>query len=281
MCYTGDYTEPEYQYSGCLDSKIDVRDYKLKSASVKQQYSYPDKAFFLRKMPKIKNQGSVGSCVAHAMSTILEYHDLKENKNTLSTNFIYGLQRKLFNDTTPGMKLTDACKIALDYGDMLETDCSGNDEVPHCYDIAEESLNHTDKVTIAKHYSIASYFKCNSPEEIKYAIYNYGPVLASIKWYKNYKIDSNGVLYGEETGDYGGHAIVVYGYNETGFLCQNSWGKNWAEDGRFIFPYTKSFKDARGIVDYNPSDDIKVPTRNKFIDIVYKVINFFLNLFKK
>lgn len=262
--------------NGCIPAKVDLRNYKLKLSS---ESTYPEE-YEIKNMPEIKNQGCVSSCVAHALSTILEYHDCR--KHTLSTNFIYGLQRKLFNNTSPGMRLQEACSIANKYGDALEIDCPGNDEIPKCYDVTENCLVDNTKITKAYDYHIQSYFDCNTEEKLKYTLYKYGPVLASIRWYKCYKLDSNGVLYGEDSGEYGEHAIVVYGYNEKGFLCQNSWGKSWGKEGRFIFPYSKKFKEAKGIIDYvlGETDDIKIPIRGKIIDIFYKFMNYMLNIIK-
>ncbi len=36
---------------------------------------------------------------------------------------------------------------------------------------------------------------------------------------------------------YGGHAFALVGYNETGFIVQNSWGEKWAARGFAVLPY--------------------------------------------
>ena len=116
--------------------------------------------------------------------------------------------------------------------------------------------------------------------EIKQAILNYGPVLASIKWYDTFKTNKDGVLVGNQSGDYGYHAIMIYGWNSTGFLCQNSWGTLWGNKGRFILPYSIPVAEARSVVDAESPDIVK-PHRNTFFDIVYKIINIILNMFRK
>lgn len=35
----------------------------------------------------------------------------------------------------------------------------------------------------------------------------------------------------------GGHSVMIYGYNETGFLFRNSWGESWGNGGNGVFPY--------------------------------------------
>jgi cathepsin C len=262
---------------GCMPPKTDVRDYKLAKTSTLEL----PKKYSILKLPKVKNQKNVSSCVAHATSSILEYHDLGIGNHTLSTNFIYGIQKQLCGHEGSGMYLRDACKIAATYGDALESECPGNNEVPECWEIAEKALNPelNNGKTISDKFKIKSYFNCSDESDIKNAIFKYGPVLCSIKWYDTFKCDKDGVLNGEKKGDYGYHAVMMYGWDETGFLCQNSWGKNWGNNGRFILPYSIGVRDAKGFVDLE-DPEIIVPKRNSFLDIVYKIVNFILNLFK-
>ena len=259
---------------GCILSPFDSRDYKLSvsSAVIPEEYSCP------LKMP-VKNQRQVSSCVAHAVSSILEYHAVPEQK--LSTNFIYGIQKQLFNREGKGMMLRDACKIAADYGDMLLEDCPGNTEVPNCYEIADAALANSDKKARASTYRILKYFLCPSNKDIKYALYNYGPVLASIKWYDTFTVANDGTLVGEQKGSYGYHAIVIYGYTKDGFWCQNSWGTGWGKKGRFFLPNSIKVREARGFVDWNGSDELKEPSTNGIWNLIYKGLNAIVNFIRK
>ena len=72
------------EFLGCNPSKKDLRNYKIR-ATASQIDNLPDE-FELPKYSFIKNQGSVGSCVPHVISEILEYHNHGQNK--LSTNFL-------------------------------------------------------------------------------------------------------------------------------------------------------------------------------------------------
>lgn len=262
--------------TGAKKSPIDVRDYKIKCSAVEE---LPDE-YSVDVLPKVKNQGSVGSCVAHATSSILEYYDTIAGGNSkLSTNFIYGLQKSECGHDGEGMYLRDACKIVCKYGDMLEEDCKGNTEVPDCWEIAEKSLKDTDAKNIAEKFKIKSYFSCNSVDSIKKAIMNYGPVLGMVHWYDSFKPNSYGVIDTNTVGDRGYHAIMIYGWNEIGFLCQNSWGDKWGRNGRFTIPYEIEIEEAKGLID-DITSYIVVPKRNIFLDIIYKFINFILNIFK-
>lgn len=261
---------------GCELSTYDSRDFKLSSAA--SSAKLPDEYCCPLKMP-VKDQYYVSSCVAHAVSSILEYHAVPQKK--LSTNFIYGIQRRLFNREGEGMIMRDACKIAADYGDMLLEDCPGNYEVPNCYRNAEKAFDDAEMRERASEYRILKYFLCTSNKDIKHAIYNYGPVLGAIRWYDNFSIDKDGKVVGEEKGDYGNHAIVIYGYTKDGFWCQNSWGKNWGKEGRFFLPNSIKIREARGFVDWNGSDELKEPNPNSLTILLYKGFNAIVNLFRK
>lgn len=261
---------------GALRGKIDVRDYKI-DRKLAMAVQYPD-TFELSELPPVKNQGSIGSCVAHAVSEILEFHYRAGTKLKLSTNFIYGIHYKLFGTKGPGMYLRDACKIVKDYGDPKEEYCRGNTEVDRVYDIANTSFANELIMDNAKQYRITSYAKVKSDNDIKYALMNHGPVLAAIKWYsKNTASRSTGLLV--KNGTYNGsHAIMIYGWNEIGWLCQNSWGTTWGKLGLFILPYDYDIDEAYCLVSGELPDDIDIPDRTKFLNFIYKVINYVINL---
>ena len=261
---------------GARKPKYDIRDYKL-TKSTEEQLKLPE-SFELDSLPDVKNQGIVNACVAHVTSSILEYHN--KNANKLSTNFIYGIQNKECGYDGQGMYLSDACKIAYKYGDCLVEDCVGNDEVPISWEKAEAAFADAEKMKRASSFKLRQYFTCNSPEEIKRAIYNYGPVLGSIKWWEDFNLDKNNCLYRTNSRrDYGYHAIMIYGWNETGFLCQNSWGKFWGNGGRFVCPYNIPIVEAKGLVD-DEAAEFKQVKRNTFLDFIYKGINYVVNFFK-
>ena len=261
-------------FYGALEPKVDVRDYKIAAAGAE----YP-KVWQVDFLPSVKNQKSVGSCVAHATSSILEYFNQQETGEykKLSTDFIYGMQGVKLNRAKPGMYLRDACKIVKEYGDCLKDTISTNTEQPKCTDMLNEVLNE-DIYKEAKIYQVLSYASCKTEKEIKHALINYGPVLASMRWYDKNKVNGE-IIEMDKTSDYGSHAIMIYGWNEKGWLCQNSWGKTWNNDGRFIIPYEDKLNEAWSFVDAT-NTDIKKPKRNNWLDIGYKIINMVINFFK-
>lgn len=261
-------------FRGALAPKVDKRDYKV-AAPIQ---GFPT-SFKLNNLPRVKSQGNVCSCVAHATSTILEYFNIQEqgDRRQLSTDFIYGMQGVLFDRLDKGMYLRDACKIVNKYGDCYDSTIPSNTEQPRCTKLLKEIL--TDEIyEEASPMRVQSYALCASESAIKHALMNYGPVLASIRWYDKYSI-KNDVITMNTKSNYGHHAIVIYGWDERGWLCRNSWGASWNLNGNFVYPFSDKIREAWSFVDATNSDII-VPNRNKFLDFFYKLFNIIINFFR-
>ena len=260
---------------GALKPKTDLRDFKIAAAAAQ----YPE-SFTCKNLPPVKNQHSVCSCVAHATSAVLETLNKTETNQyvPLSTNFIYGMQGVAYEKLSSGMYLRDACKIVKNYGDPSERTVSGNTEQPKCTEDLKKKLT-DDIYTEAKNYRIASYARCTSDDELKHALMTYGPVLGSVKWHEKCDIKDK-ILYFDKKSKHSYHAIMVYGWNEKGWLCQNSWGKTWNGDGTFIFPYCDNFVELWSFVDAKNSDVI-IPKNNQWLDYAYKLFNIIINIIKR
>lgn len=204
---------------GYKKSPIDIRDFTFKKKAVKLMSSAFPAEYECPVKTKVKNQGGVSSCVAHSAAEILEYHNPTK---TFSTNFIYGIHKKLYGSNGPGMFLRTAAKIMNDYGDPEYDYCKGNTEIERVYAIANEAFINPEAMENAKQYRISKYARVSSVSDIKYALMNHGPVLGAIMWYADNKL-KNYVLQKGTVFD-GGHAIVVRGWNKDGWICQNSWG---------------------------------------------------------
>jgi len=86
----------------------------------------------------------------------------------------------------------------------------------------------------------------SSADSIKQAVNDYGPVTVYMAVYEDFMAYSDGV-YSWAYGDYlGYHSISIVGYNDAGqyWICKNSWGTGWGEEGYFRIDYSENVLDS-------------------------------------
>jgi len=84
-----------------------------------------------------------------------------------------------------------------------------------------------------------------SIDEMKDAIYNYGPIVATMKVYEDFREYTGGIYKSDYNGYLGGHLVAIVGYNDNPgyWICKNSWGTEWGEDGWFRIAYDECYID--------------------------------------
>ena len=251
-------------------SGYDVRDYTITAEA-----GFPE-SFSLETVP-VKNQGIQSTCVAHSLSSVIEWH-YKRQHNTyekFSTEFIYGYRPEGYY-TGEGMRIRDALKTIQKYGDTFVSDCAGN----HNYEIAHKKVseNFEELKALAYPHRISEYFKISNADELKTALMKYGVVVVSMNTYDGSKLVDDVYTY-DSTKEHGRHCVFIYGWNEKGWLVQNSWGVWYGGDGRFIIPFDYIFNEMWGVIDNITEGELNKPTRSVIWDIVYLVINKLINYF--
>lgn len=261
-----------------LISPFDVRDYKLAMTTE----AFPD-TFELAAV-SVKDQGSTGSCVAHACSSVVEYHNKRqENTDTIfSTEFIYGY-RPLGYYVGEGMYVRDALKTLQKVGDCPLNNFRGNNKCPEAMD--RVAAREDELKDLAYPHRVSSYVRVKTVDEIKQALMTHGYVVVSMPWHKDYKL-KNGVYTYTSNETRGYHCMVVYGWDERGWLVHNSWGRGWGQNGKFVVPFDFKWTEAWAVVDNITLDEnIIRPEDNWFIrtfgNLINKIVNFFRNLSKK
>lgn len=229
---------------GAIFSPKDVRDYRIACASGE---TFPEE--FELSMPEVKNQSLVGSCVAHSISTVVEYYSRKQGDETreMSVGYIYGNRTNSSHKGT-GMVTKEAIAVTCEYGDVVLDSFPHHHEVPAIIDKFNDCVDELFPEGYPHRFS--SYYKCEGENEIKTALMKNGPVIIAVKWYKDIMV-SKGVI--KTTADpensAGGHCMVLYGWNKQGWKIQNSWGKFWGDGGRAIWPYDVPIREAFGVID--------------------------------
>ena len=262
----------EYGF-GALPSPKDIRDYRLAAAaliSIKLPESY------MLKPARIKCQGAQSTCVAHALSSLVEYYNLRDSgfNYVFSTDFIYGC-RTDDDYLGEGMYLRDGLKVIQKYGDVRHSQLPGNTDVPTA---RKKVFADFDSLTkLASPNRISTYYRVNSLNELKYAILTGGPAPASMKWFKSATVKSDGVYRYTNTEIQSYHAVLIVGWTEDYLIVQNSWGRMWGKNGLFYVPINKVdevFSEFYGV-----TDDIGNVTKpNKVVRKLSLPINFIFKL---
>ena len=229
---------------GAIYSPTDVRDYRIACTS---KATFPTE--FELDMPEVKDQGNVSSCVAHAVSTVIEYFSRaqEDNYSPMSVGYIYGNRSDMFHKEE-GMVTRSAIRVACKYGDIPEALFPYNEEVPTIIDKFEAVKD--EFFQRGAENRLSTYFQCVTEAEVKTALMKKAPIVIAMNWYGDMEV-IDGVMYTEENEKdiVGGHCMVLYGWNETGWKIQNSWGTEWGNEGRFVLPYHVTVREFWGITD--------------------------------
>ncbi|MCQ2743516.1 MAG: hypothetical protein MJ230_01790 [bacterium] len=224
--------------TGCLKNKPDNRDYIYMPKTAK--ITYPNE-FILHKV-KIKNQGDVNSCVAHAIATIKEVQEYYESKKDLefSVGWIYGY-RVGNQDRGAGMYPREALNNICKYGDVLVSDFPENKEYKDLQSLIEKR-----KVSCLQNgrkYRCKCYAKVTSVDDVRRCIFiEKSPVLIVVKSDALNNVSGNGIVpnvcRSNEL-----HAMAVVGWkminNSLYYIVHNSWGANWGDKG-YCYIHSKS-----------------------------------------
>ena len=225
-------------YYGCKKEIVDKRDYKMFISSVKSTI-YPNR--YEITIPSVKDQGIVNSCVAHTLASFLE--EVHKNENIqFSTGFIYGY-RPVGYSQDQGMFPRQAVKTLLKVGDVPKEAFDHNKEIPEIKKLVDNNLD--ELKDLASKYKIQSYARIYTKQDIMNCLYN-------------------------------DIAVLLVGWNEKGYILQNSWGLYWADNGRAILPFDYPIDSAWAI----STDDNNVYTYTtiwqKIYTLILKIINKFL-----
>lgn len=246
---------------GALPPRKDIREYRATCAVNIDETQFPEE--FELPMPKVKNQGQVGSCVAHGVSETIEYFNKLQEETDIvfSTGYIYG-NRRNSNWKGEGMYMDDALDNAVKYGDVPNSLFNINVEVPEAINKFEEKAFELSPNAIPNR--ISSYFALRTDAERKLNLMQNGPIVFSIEWFTGSYIDKkdNDLLKVPNNAPSAGyHCMVIYGWNKYGWKFQNSWGTTWGNKGRGVMPYTRPFSTCYGV-----KDEISEKQRNKKVN---------------
>ena len=205
----------ERKLDGCLPSPIDLRDFRVSNSVTRVELPTE----FRLEEYSIKDQGIVNSCVAHALSSMLERTEFK-----FSTGWIYGYRPAGYYQGE-GMYPREALNTLLKKGAVKKEDFDYNIEMIDAKKLVDNNLDRLE--ALASDYKITSYARLYTEKEIKSWMFVHNIAIPIAIATEDLVLDENNIIQIPSSYPYSGHAILIVGWNETGFIIQNSWGKNW------------------------------------------------------
>lgn len=205
-------------------------------------------AFDLREQgraPEVKNQGSLGTCWAVAASSALESALLPEEKELFSADHMSLLNYFSRKQNDGGDYTMVMAYLAGWQGPVLEADD------PYGDGVSDDSL------TAVRHVQEMQILPEKDYEAIKEAVYQYGAVQSSV-YMDMQNAFASSVYYNQLNSSYrypgekaANHDILIIGWDDSypaenfnyqtdqdgAFICQNSWGTEFGENGIFYVSY--------------------------------------------
>lgn len=236
---------------GAIQSLPDIRDYTLCKSSIAMNKIPECIKTYINGPVKIKSQGNKPTCVAYALSSLVEFHDYKDTQKytRFSTNFIYGCRYNTdyFGE---GMYLRDGLKVIQKFGDVEYSRLPGNAKVERACKLVDANFEELSPYAYPNR--ISAYYKIKSLKELRYSLYNDGPVIACMYWYEDSGLDKNNMYQYDISKDKSAHAVLILGWDENNLVVQNSWGLSFGDRGLFYVPISKLsevFVELYGVTD--------------------------------
>jgi C1A family cysteine protease len=223
------------------DAMLTYESYQQNLKSSLQQEPLADpKTFTMPVMYPVYDQSTYGSCVANACA----YSILTQSKNTINISrlFVYANSRLI--DYVPlnqdiGTTILSTCKALTRYGACPET------LFPHSTKKPSElpSLDAYKQSVLLPSFSY--YNISRDLNVLKSCLQNGKPIIFGVIVYSSFlsqEVTKTGkVPMPNKTKEtkFGGHCVCMVGYNDINstFICANSWGSQWGQNGFFFLPY--------------------------------------------
>lgn len=201
----------------------------------------PDSLDLRSHFPVVRDQGSEGSCTAHAWSAALDYQREAIGRPTsmFSRRFIYYWERALEGtiNEDAGAQLRSGAKVLAKYGapeELLWPYVTQNFATAPSDDATSAALRNR----IGKYQRV----RCDIKTIQLMLAQRYCVVvgLAIFESFESAVVARSGVLHLPKFSEarLGRHAVVIVGYtNMQRFIVRNSWGESWGQSGYFTVPF--------------------------------------------
>ena len=184
----------------------------------------------------IRNQAGCGSCVAFgvlgAVEAVVQIETGQPFDVDLSEAFLFFCGG---GSCGSGWQVSEAARYIVDHGVPDEACFPYHD---YDMDCSDKATNWRDRLVRVADYGSVS----DNVDFIKQALIEHGPLVTTMAVYRDFFYYREGVYEPVSTTLEGYHAVAIVGYNDDPgyWICKNSWGTGWGEDGWFNIKYRKS-----------------------------------------
>jgi C1A family cysteine protease len=219
----------------------DFRDYKFVADSTA---TLPSKVDLRGQYSLIFDQGQLGSCTANAISMSIDFERVRQNLDPIvpSRLFIYYNERKMEGTIKEdaGAMIRDGIKSVANQGACHESTWK--------YNIAKFKRKPTKFAyksalkCVVKEYLRLDNTNLNALKTCLASGYGFVFGFAVYSSFESAHVAQTGEVEMPQRGEQmlGGHAVFCVGYDDTKqkFICRNSWGDGWGDNGHFYIPYS-------------------------------------------
>ncbi|WP_372882999.1 C1 family peptidase [Psychromonas sp.] len=188
----------------------------------------------------VLDQGQEGACTGFGLAAVINFLKIHENKPTgVSARMLYEMARK--HDEWPGENYDgSSCRGAIKGWKNMGV-CS---EKIWPYSTTNPGNLSIDKAKDARSTILGAYYRLRANlNDYHVALNETGEIYVSARVHsgwrnprKNRANDKFATIV-PSSNHIGGHAFAIVGYNQLGFIVQNSWGTNWGSDGFALWTY--------------------------------------------
>ena len=193
--------------------------------------------------PPVWDQGQLGSCVAHGVLAAYEFDLMKQGVQPpqsplCSRLFLYYKGRVLEHSvkSDSGLFVRDGAKV-------LAKGVAREELWPYDIGVFAKAPSRKADRDAPMHKSV-TYRSVAQDISIKQAIASGYPVVFGFTVYASFEsseVASTGVMPMPAAGEavLGGHCVCAVGYDDGAqrYMCRNSWGASWGQQGYFTMPY--------------------------------------------
>jgi hypothetical protein len=229
---------------------VDFRDLMYVPTLIEVGARLPLDAFRKAGVP-VLDQGEEGACTGFGLATVAHYllrtRDIYPDRKKVSPRMFYAMARRY--DEWPGEAYDGSS-------------CRGAIKGWHKHGVCEEALWRHDprrpdftlndrRAADAQHRPLGAYFRVNHKDLVAMhaAISETGVLYASADVHSGWDdVGRSGIIrFDDKVRMLGGHAFAIVAYDEQGFWIQNSWGRDWSNEGFARISYADWLKNGSDV----------------------------------